>query len=98
MLRPLYNWVLRLAESRYALPIMGLVAIVDLIQVDSPEEKEIDCQTRVRRLQGSETKEAARGSWPCMFFLPKTQNCLSTTTRRLCGSELPVSFSPFLFL
>jgi membrane protein YqaA with SNARE-associated domain len=29
MLRPLYNWVLRLAESRYALPIMALVAMVE---------------------------------------------------------------------
>jgi membrane protein YqaA with SNARE-associated domain len=29
MLRPLYNWVLRLAQSRFALPIMACVAMIE---------------------------------------------------------------------
>jgi membrane protein YqaA with SNARE-associated domain len=29
MLRPLYNWVLRLAASRFALPIMACVAVIE---------------------------------------------------------------------
>jgi membrane protein YqaA with SNARE-associated domain len=29
MLRPLYNWVLRLAAGRYALPIMAVIAVIE---------------------------------------------------------------------